>query len=241
MDPVQTPTQEPVQEAPATSAPVETPIAPVSANPATIAPVSEPAPATETTPSDDFEWDGVDWGKIERVFEGRPKLAASVKTHIERLAREATDLKDLEKFFDVDTSEIESKLKAKDEELAQLRNHVADLERWQDDVAAKDFERYLQTHAKDVWEYQDADGNYAALKILLENMNDRNLPFEDALVLARARIPKPGLKPGPPAPPSIPRSVAGSRPPTKSIGDTKPRYEDMDPYEAMAHMSRNAR
>ena len=238
MDPVQNQESTVQDAAPATSAPAE--IAPVTEP---VAPVTatSPAPAPAPAPPNDYEWDGEDWSKFESAFAGRPKLAASVKAHIERWKNQATDMDNLEKLLSVDPGEFEAKLKAKDEELSQIRNQLSDMERWQDEVAAKDFERHLQQNAPDVWEYQDKDGNYVALDTLLKAMNDKNLSYEDALVLARARIPKTAPAQVQPAPPALPRSVAASKPPTKGVGDTKPRYEDMDPYEAMAHMSRNAR
>lgn len=205
------------------------------------------APTTETpapTVDEDMEWDGEDWSTLEKTFASKPKLLGSIKAKVEALTAKANDISNLEKLLGAETGDYEKRLAEAQEKVARyeaenvgLKTTIKDLERWQDEVAVKNFERYLQENAADVWEYQDESGNYPALETLLKGMNDKGLSLDEALVLARAKIP---AKPAPPAKPTVPPSVISSKPPTKGHNSASAPETD-DFYKVVERMSRQAR
>lgn len=207
-----------------------------------------PAPPTTETPAptvdEDMEWDGEDWSTLEKTFASKPKLLGSIKAKVEALTAKANDISNLEKLLGAETGDYEKRLAEAQEKVAKyeaenvgLKTTIKDLERWQDEVAVKNFERYLQENATDVWEYQDESGNYPALETLLKGMNDKGLSLDEALVLARAKIP---TKSAPPAKPTVPPSVISSKPPTKGHNSASAPETD-DYYKVIERASRQAR
>lgn len=201
-------------------------------------------PAPAPTVDEDMEWDGEDWSTLEKTFASKPKLLGSIKAKVEALTAKANDISNLEKLLGAETGDYEKRLAEAQEKVSKyeaenvgLKTTIKDLERWQDEVAVKNFERYLQENAADVWEYQDESGNYPALETLLKGMNDKGLSLDEALVLARAKIP---AKPSPPAKPTVPPSVISSKPPTKGHNSASAPETD-DFYKVVERMSRQAR
>lgn len=220
------------------------------------APVTTTSPAAPTTTTtttttaqaptvdEDMEWDGEDWSTLEKTFASKPKLLGSIKAKVEALTARANDISNLEKLLGAETGDYEKRLAEAQEKVSKyeaenvgLKTTIKDLERWQDEVAVKNFERYLQENAADVWEYQDESGNYPALETLLKGMNDKGLSLDEALVLARAKIP---VKPAPPSKPAVPPSVISSKPPTKGHNSASAPETD-DYYKVVERASRQAR
>ena len=234
-------TSTPAPAQPQAETQVQAPVTTTAPAPSTTeTPVETPAPTVD----EDMEWDGEDWGTLEKTFASKPKLLGSIKAKVEALTAKANDISNLEKLLGAETGDYEKRLAEAQEKVSKyeaenvgLKTTIKDLERWQDEVATRNFERYLQENAADVWEYQDESGNYPALETLLKGMNDRGLSLDEALVLARAKIP---AKPAPPAKPTVPPSVISSKPPTKGHNSASAPETD-DFYKVVERMSRQAR